>query len=66
MEVLSLSLLTTIRPSVTEICKEVFTQIVIPRCEKALDRIFVQVHDTFTLGTRECKDVSCLPNSLKM
>ncbi|KAK6618943.1 hypothetical protein RUM44_003324 [Polyplax serrata] len=53
MEVLSLSLLTTIRPSVTEICKEVFTQIVIPRCEKALDRIFVQVHETFTQGTRE-------------
>lgn len=55
MEVLSVSLVSTIRPGINDICKDVFTQIVIPRCEKALDRIFVQVHDTFTQGTRECK-----------
>ncbi|KAL0273960.1 UNVERIFIED_CONTAM: hypothetical protein PYX00_006513 [Menopon gallinae] len=53
MEVLSLSLVSSFRPSVSDICKDVFTQIVIPRCEKALDRIFIQVHDTFTQGTTE-------------
>lgn len=55
MEVLSLSLISAIRPNVADICKDIFTQIVIPRFEKALDRIFVQVHETFTQGTRECK-----------
>ena len=55
MEVLSLSLLTTLRPNISEVCKDIFTQIVIPRCEKALDRIFLQVHETFTQGTTDCK-----------
>ncbi|EEB13621.1 conserved hypothetical protein [Pediculus humanus corporis] len=53
MEVLSLSLLTTLRPNISEVCKDIFTQIVIPRCEKALDRIFLQVHETFTQGTTD-------------